>query len=232
MRAFIAGIQGVSNVDYPGKVSSVVFLAGCNMRCRFCYNSEILVKKRKFLTSLNKIKKDIEKNIPLIDAVVFSGGEPLLQPKAVKELAKWAKKKELYVGIQTNGTNPKSLKKLIKLFNYVAMDVKAPLELEFYKKVTQRNRGLIKKVKESIEIIKNSGVKYEFKTTLVPGLIYKIEDIQKISDVVKKNHVLQKFYYNIGKILDKNLIGKDFNKKYVKTLKRFAKEKGITLRFW
>lgn len=225
-------MQGISNVDWPGKVSSVVFFAGCNMRCRFCHNSEILVKKRKFLTDLKEMKKEIEKNIPLIDAVVFSGGEPLLQPEAVEELSKWAKKKGLSVGIETNGTNPETLKKLINLFDYVAMDIKAPLELEFYKKITQRTKKLLKKVKESIKIIKKSNVNYEFKTTLVPDLIDKLEDIQKIYDIAEKNFVLQKFYYNIGKILDKSLVGKEFKKRYVKKLKKFAKERGITLRFW
>jgi pyruvate formate lyase activating enzyme len=182
-------------IEYPGKIASIVFLSGCNFRCSFCFNPELIFDS----DCLDDIsEKDIfdflEKQKKWIDALVISGGEPTINSE-LPEFIKKAKSMGLLVRIYTNGSNPKMIKDLIenKLVDSIAMDIKAPLDEESYEKITKIN-GIVKNVIDSISIIMKSEIDYEFRTTVVPGL-HSEKDVESIAKSIKgaKLFVLQRF---------------------------------------
>ncbi len=172
----IGGLQKTSLLDYPGEISAIIWTIGCNLYCPFCYNVDV-VKQTVTPLSENDVLSYLEKRRNVIDALVISGGEPLLQEDIVSFCEK-VKGLGYLIKIDTNGTFPEKLKELVDkgLVDYIAMDVKAPknkYEMLAGKKVDLKN------IQKSVDIIRNSGVDYEFKTTFVPGLLVK-EDIGKI----------------------------------------------------
>jgi len=187
----IGGLQKTSLQDYPEEVSSIIWTIGCNFSCPFCYNKDLVegniteIPEKEIFSFLEKRKK-------LIDGFVISGGEPFLQ-KDLKNFCKKVKKLGYKIKIDTNGSFPEKLKELIdeKLVDYIAMDVKAPKKK--YNKLTNVKTD-IKRIEKSIEIIKNSKVDYEFRTTIVPNLLMK-EDIVEIAKWLKgaKRFYLQQF---------------------------------------
>lgn len=215
----IAGFVKNSFVDYPGKIASTVFTAGCNMRCWYCHNSHILE------ISENKIEEEYVLNFlkerkGFIDGVVISGGEPTLQ-KDLKEFIKKIKDLGYLIKLDTNGSNYDVLKSLINenLLDYVAMDIKAPLNN--YIKIINTKID-IDNVKKSILLLLNSNIDYEFRTTFSPDL--SLEDIEEICKTIKgaKKYVIQK--YNVVKFNKFNMEprskkdhinAKDIAKKYI-----------------
>ncbi|MEM5854745.1 MAG: anaerobic ribonucleoside-triphosphate reductase activating protein [Candidatus Aenigmatarchaeota archaeon] len=198
-RMLIAGFQKTSLIDYPGKISSIIFLAGCNFRCQFCYVPQLVlpeeIKKIKGMGE-NRILSYLNENKKFIDAVVFTGGEPTLN-EDLPILIQKIKSMGFSIGLETNGSNPKMLSDLIeeKLVDYVAMDVKTRLEFSSYKKIVQKlNRETFEKVKKSIDILISSGIDYEFRTTLVKEL-HSVEDVIEICKSLKgaKVYYLQNF---------------------------------------
>jgi pyruvate formate lyase activating enzyme len=232
MKAFFAGILDLSTIDYPGKISSVVFLAGCNLCCRYCFNFRFLELKDEFLKNSEDLKKDVAKNLPLIEAIMFSGGEPLLQEEVLVDISTWAKTNGLSVGIETNGTKPKVLEKLLnmKLLDFVAVDVKAPFTK--YESVVQANNQVTRKIIESIEIVRQAKVDHELRTTFVPGLIT-TDDIEDISRIVGQDKwAWQRFRYDLGEILDKQLLGRDFSLEEMKKFEILSKKyRNVILQF-
>ncbi|HHW22364.1 MAG TPA: anaerobic ribonucleoside-triphosphate reductase activating protein [Clostridiaceae bacterium] len=188
----IAGLQKNSMVDYPGKISAVVFTQGCNMNCGYCHNRRLI----KF-TEDNEIYDEdsvlafLEKRRGLLDGVVVSGGEPTLQKDLPCFLEK-IRKMDFKTKLDTNGTNPECLRTLINngLLDYVAMDIKAPLCK--YGKICCSPVNTAK-VMESIEILKNAFIEYEFRTTYTPEL--DDDDLRDISRIIKgaKKYVLQQY---------------------------------------
>ena len=166
----IGGFQKFSLIDYPGKISAVIFTQGCNFRCPYCHNPELVLpelfeKEMLFDEILDFLKLRKEK----LDGVVITGGEPTLQ----RDLAAVIRKiKDLgySVKLDTNGTNPEILKDLLeaKLLDYVAMDIKAPFEK--YGELAGVEVG-IDKIKQSVRQIMISGIDYEFRTTVVKYLL-------------------------------------------------------------
>ena len=204
----IKGFQKTSLIDYPPYTSSVIFLGGCNFRCGFCHNPDLVlaadsIKNIEVEAVLGHLKK--KKN--WIEGVCVTGGEPTIYPDLVKFLSE-LKKHGFFVKLDTNGTNPDMLKHLIdnKLVDYIAMDIKAPLDK--YEEVIRMNIDE-KALQKSIDIIKNSGIDYEFRTTVIPGLINK-EDIQKIGEWLEgsKRFCIQQFR-NTKDLIDKELKKKD-----------------------
>ncbi|MDR3541028.1 MAG: anaerobic ribonucleoside-triphosphate reductase activating protein [Desulfosporosinus sp.] len=166
----IAGFVKTSFVDYPGKIASVIFTQGCNLRCSYCHNFS-LIDKNDGSTSIlpEEILKFLAKRKGMIDAVVVSGGEPTLQ----KNLATFIRKlkyRGFLVKLDTNGTNPDHLRALLdhNLLDFVAMDLKAPLSK--YEQVTGTSCLGLSSVLESVEIIKSCKIAHEFRTTLCPEL--------------------------------------------------------------
>jgi pyruvate formate lyase activating enzyme len=192
----IRGFLETSFLDWDGKVSSVVFLPDCNFNCPFCSNW-LLVHDPDSLpeVKLDKIEHFLEQRKDFIDGVVITGGEPTVHPW-LPELIKHFKALGLLVKLDTNGTNPDMLKKLVtgnlKLIDYIAMDIKAPLN-EKYDLACGAKVDLAK-IKESIKLIMNSGIDYEFRTTVIPNLLGRseIEEIAKTIAGAKK-YALQQF---------------------------------------
>jgi pyruvate formate lyase activating enzyme len=173
----IGGFQKTSLLDYPDKISAIIWAVGCNFSCPFCYNKD-LIKGNTGLFSEEEIFNFLEKRKGLLDGLVITGGEPLLQ-EDITAFAEKVKKLGYPIKIDTNGTYPEKLKELIdkKLVDYVAMDVKAPKNK--YNQLTGTKTD-ISKIEKSIEIIKADAPDYEFRTTFAPELLKK-EDIIEIA---------------------------------------------------
>ncbi len=206
----ICGFQRVSLIDYPGKICSVVFISGCNMRCPFCHNPELVFEEYGKLKVYeeSEILQKLEKSRGFVEAVEITGGEPTLWPR-LAPFIKSCKEMGFLVKLDTNGSNPLTLGGLLLAhqLDYVAMDLKAPLEQEKYGNAsgTGLNRSrLLDNVKTSIRILMDSGIDYEFRTTVVPGLV-EPEDVLRIANAIKdsKAYYLQQF--RTQKTLDPNL---------------------------
>lgn len=198
----IKGIQKTTLIDFPDLVACTVFTPGCNFHCGFCYN-ESIVNDDKSIPDVpeEEFFKFLEKRKKVLDGVVVSGGEPTLQ-KDLPEFLEKIKKMKFKTKLDTNGSNPEMIKELVKkgLVDYFAMDIKAPLE--DYEKVCNAKVD-VKKIQESIELIKNSGIDYEFRSTVLPAL-HSIQDFEKIGELLKgsKKFVMQQFA-SVESVLDK-----------------------------
>lgn len=209
------GWQKESLIEWPNKICTVVFVGGCNLRCPFCHNSDLVLNPNSLPSITPKEILDyLEENRNLIDGLMVTGGEPLMPPQFFTEpsapLIKFlqeVKSNHFLIGIETNGLNPNGIKYLIKknLLDFVSMDIKTALNEKKYQKATGVKFDLnnLNKIKESIKIIMQSGKPYEFKTTVVPGLVTK-NDILEIAKYIKsaQRYVIQKF--NPESTLDKN----------------------------
>lgn len=191
----IGGLQKVTLIDYPGKLAATVFCLGCNFRCPFCYSSELVLPekiKKQPKISEKEVFKFLEERKELIDAIVLCGGEPCLN-KDLPQFCKKIKKLGYLIKIDTNGSNPRMLKKLIdeKLVDYVAMDIKGPKERYSEFAGVKVN---IKKIQKSIDILKEGKVDCEFRSTIVPTL-HKREDVIEMAKWIKgaKKYYLQNF---------------------------------------
>lgn len=206
-RAFgkIVHVLPLSLCDYPGKLAAVVFFAGCNLRCPFCYNAELvlpeLVAK---LTPLSPagVRAWLRERGEFLDGVVLTGGEPTLAPDLgtfIQDL----KAQGLRVKLDTNGTHPALLEELLGkgLLDYVALDLKAPFpRYPEYVGLLQAER-IVGLVQDSLAVIRERAPDYEFRTTVAPGLGK--EDLLAIARAVAggKRYVLQPFVAPRGKRL-------------------------------
>jgi len=190
----IKGFEKTSLVDWEGKISSVIFLPLCNFACGYCH-SWPLVKNWQTLPdfSLEKILKFLEKKKGWIDGVVITGGEPTIHGSDLKFLLKKIKEIGFLTKIDTNGSNPDLLEELIeeKIVDYIAMDIKSSPEK--YAKAT-RTKVDLKKINQSIALLITKNLDYEFRTTVVPGIVEE-KDIIKIGSWIKgaKVYALQQF---------------------------------------
>ena len=198
----LAGLQKTTFIDYPEKIACIVFTQGCNFRCGYCHNPELFENKEP-LISLEAFFDFLKKRQGKLDGVVVTGGEPTLQ-KDLKEFIKNIKELGFAVKLDTNGTNPQILEELIneKLLDYIAMDIKAPIDK--YEFIVNCNVN-IENIKKSINLIKNSCVNYEFRTTVLKSQL-SYDDFEKIGEMISgtKRYYMQKFI--ASKILDKNLM--------------------------
>jgi len=193
----IGGLQKTTLIDYPGKVACTVFLIGCNFRCPFCYSKELVLSEE--IKKQPRIpQKDffnfLKERKGLLEGVVVCGGEPTIH-KDLPDFIKKIKDLGYLVKLDTNGSGPQVLRKLIKgkLIDYIAMDVKAPLKSQKYNIATGVKVNL-EDIKKSIKIIKNSGIDYEFRTTVVPTIHNKADIIQITKDIgPAKRFFLQNF---------------------------------------
>lgn len=187
----IGGLQKCSLIDYPGKICAIVFTVGCNFRCPFCHNPE-LVDETADLMSEDDILAFLERRKNLLDAVTITGGEPTMHSDLLLFMRK-LKGMGYLVKLDSNGTNPEVLSTVIdeKLADYIAMDIKSPLEK--YGETVARPVDTVK-IKESITFIMESGIDYEFRTTVVKSLLSP-EDIHGIGEAIRgaKRYFLQKF---------------------------------------
>ncbi|PIV41894.1 MAG: anaerobic ribonucleoside-triphosphate reductase activating protein [Candidatus Nealsonbacteria bacterium CG_4_10_14_0_2_um_filter_40_15] len=191
----IGGLEKSTLIDYPAKVACTVFLVGCNFRCPFCYSSELVLPEK--IKSQPRISEKeffdfLKKRKGLLEGVVICGGEPT-QNKDLPDFIKKIKKLGYRVKLDTNGSSPEILAKLIgeKLIDYVAMDIKAPKE-RYYKATGVKVD--IKKIQKSIDILKRGKVDYELRSTILPKLHTK-EDIVNMAKWIRnaKVYYLQQF---------------------------------------
>ncbi|HEC96726.1 MAG TPA: anaerobic ribonucleoside-triphosphate reductase activating protein [Nitrospirae bacterium] len=165
----IGGLQKVSLIDYPGKISAIVFMQGCNFRCAYCYNQE-LVYPHLFKEPIpeNEVLSFLDNRKGLLDGVVVTGGEPLLQSD-LEDFLREVKAMGYQIKLDTNGSMPDRLEGLIRegLVDYMAMDYKAPISR--YPVVTGVESDK-ERIPRSIEVITGSGLSYEMRTTVFSGL--------------------------------------------------------------
>lgn len=190
----IAGLQKTTLIDYPGKIACIVFLAGCNFRCNWCYSSE-LVLPAKIMNQPRFKEEDVfnflRERQGLLDGVVICGGEPTIN-KELPQFIQKIKNLGFAVKLDTNGSNPKVLKDLVngKLVDYVAMDIKTSPESEVYKNIMIEGITM-EKIKESVEFLKQGKVDFEFRTTVV-NTVHSKEDFKKIAEWIGGSEI--KYY--------------------------------------
>jgi pyruvate formate lyase activating enzyme len=177
----ISGFIKQSLIDYPGQIASIVFTQGCNFRCPYCHNRQLIPTEEGSIPS-SEVLAYFQKYKLLLDAAVITGGEPTLQ-KELREFIASIKQLGLKVKLDTNGSNPKVLSELLqlKLIDYVAMDIKSELTKETYSKNTGIKATVeqLKEIRQSIGLITGSGIDHEFRTTVCRELI-SIENIEAI----------------------------------------------------
>ncbi|OGZ32510.1 MAG: anaerobic ribonucleoside-triphosphate reductase activating protein [Candidatus Portnoybacteria bacterium RIFCSPLOWO2_12_FULL_39_9] len=206
----IGGLEKLSLIDYPGKIAATVFVAGCGFRCGWCHNSE-LVLPEKIRNQPEIEEKDLFDFLDfrkgLLEGVCLTGGEPSLYsdlPVFIKKI----KQKGFLVKLDTNGSNPKMLKKLLeeRLLDFVAMDIKSspekyPQAIGMWEaKLPTSKCGklsfphLSDNIQKSVDLIRQSKIDYEFRSTIIPGLIDK-KEIKKIGQWIRgaKCFALQQF---------------------------------------
>jgi len=193
-----AGMIKQSLVDYPGEIASVLFTRGCNLRCPFCHNPDLLVKPKILVKPIDieEVMEFLLKRRSFLDGVVISGGEPTLNEELPADIARM-KSLGYLVKLDTNGTNSTMLEELLShhMLDYVAMDIKASLN---YKKYLQACGKLSSEdffnIRNSIHLLRSSPVNLEFRTTIVPAL-HTAEDIVAIARYIEgcDTYTLQQF---------------------------------------
>lgn len=201
----IKGFQEMSLLDWPGKTCAVLFLNHCNFRCPYCHNAELAIGMDSQNIQPYYVISRLYERGQWIDGIVISGGEPLLN----RDLPEFCRtlKTHLDIGIKldTNGSNPNLLKILLheNLIDKISMDVKAPLEDEAYTRVSRANIST-SLIEESINAIMDSGIGYEFRTTVCPSLLSESEILQIANELscigIVQEYTLQNF--NPRRVLD------------------------------
>jgi len=207
----VGGIIDISTKDIPNKSTMVIFTVGCNLNCGFCHNKYLLHESVGKDMEVSELLKQIKSNM-LVSGVSISGGEPTLQ-KDLLELCKEIKKIGKYINIDTNGTNPQIISKLLLYINRIALDLKGPLNKKRLKKITG-NLMDPNLIIESFNIVnKRESIDFEVRTTYVENLM-KPNDVDKIISFLRKNKftgkfVLQQYQYSEG-------VGVEYKEKFQK----------------
>jgi pyruvate formate lyase activating enzyme len=200
----IGAFDKFSLIDYPGYTTAIIFTQGCNFRCPFCHNPELVLPEQ-FTEpiSFGEVYAFLKKRKGILDAVEFTGGEPTLQPDLL-DIIKKVKDLGYRVKLDSNGTNPDILEKALNenMVDYIAMDVKGPLE--DYSKIAGVNVNT-GKIARSINLIKERAPDYEFRTTVLRRFHNKSSFV-KIGELVKgaRKYYIQNAYFN--KVLSPELL--------------------------
>jgi len=194
----IKGLQKLSLIDFSPYQSCVVFVGGCNFRCPYCQNPDLVIGfEEKPDIPDNQVFELLKERKKWLDAVVITGGEPTIYPDLV-DFVKKIKDMGYMVKLDTNGANPSILYKLMQqnMIDYIAMDIKAPLEKYEHAANSEVDK---EKIQLSIDLIRDSGIDYEFRTTVVPDF-FSEDDAHAIGKWLKhsKRYVLQQFRSNLG----------------------------------
>jgi pyruvate formate lyase activating enzyme len=202
----IGGFQRFSLIDYPDKICAIVFTQGCNFRCPYCHNPELVDTKRSANIGLteDEVLSFLDRRKGKLNAVTITGGEPLLQSDLCAFLSA-IKRLGYLVKLDTNGSFPSRLEGIMqsKFVDYIAMDIKTSLDK--YHQVIKRKIDT-RKILDSIRLIMDSGLEYEFRTTVVQAF-FERDDFYKIGQLIKnaRLYVLQKFVPS--KTLDDTFLG-------------------------
>ena len=189
----VGGVEKFSAVDFPGRLSAVVFMQGCPWRCPFCHNASIreIVKETDF--SWDKFFEFLQTRVGKLDAVTFSGGEPLVQD-CLAETIQEVRSLGFAIGLHTGGYRPEHLAKVLPLVDWVGLDIKTPFVAERYQAIVGVNH--LARVLNSLDLLLASGVDFECRTTCDPRFL-SVDDLWQIAKALKekgvKKYFLQKY---------------------------------------
>ena len=196
----IYGLQKLTLLDYPGKIAATVFTSGCNMRCPFCHNADLVLGNIDEYP-MDKLLSFFQARKSMLEGICITGGEPLINSD-IRNFILTLKDMGYSVKLDTNGSLPDRLAEVIDSVDYVAIDIKnSPSK---YPYTIGLERFDIAPLKRSIELVMNKAKDYEFRTTVIKGL-HTIEDIESCASLIKgaKKYYLQKFI-DSGKLLSNN----------------------------
>ncbi len=207
------GFEKCTLVDYPGKVACMVYTIGCNFRCPYCHNPELVDETVEVTYSESTILGFLDTRQGLLDGVVITGGEPTMHDE-LPAFMRRVKEKGFLVKLDTNGTNPNMLRQVIDegLVDYVAMDMKSPLET--YSQTVARPAD-VEAIRESIDILLSSPIEYEFRTTIVKSLLSQ-EDLRRIGEAIRGAR-----YYYLQKFVPTKILNPQFRRKVTYTDEEF-----------
>lgn len=215
----ILGLNRTTLLDYPEHVAATVFTGGCNFRCPFCHNMDLVLGEVEPALSTEDFFAFLEKRKGILDGVCITGGEPTLQ-KDLPDFIRGIRDKGYLVKLDTNGYRPKVLEELLRenLLDYVAMDIKS--SAENYPRVTGMADLDVTGIQESVSLLKSAGIPYEFRTTVVKGL-HRIDEFDEIGRWLQgaEAYFLQAFREN-EKVPDKSL--SSFSEAEMREMKQLA----------
>ncbi|MGM0568396.1 MAG: anaerobic ribonucleoside-triphosphate reductase activating protein [Elusimicrobiota bacterium] len=221
----VSGIQKDSLIDWPPRIVSTLFTGGCNFRCPWCHNPGLVNPDASEAVPQEQVNLHFKQRKDWLDGVCISGGEPLLQ-EGLTDFLKYIKNTGLPVKLDTNGYMPSKLGSIIQqgLVEYIAMDIKAPLDKKKYALACGLKNIDIEVIKESIKIISGSGLDYEFRTTVVPGIINR----KSVASIARSLRGADKFVlqnFRSGVTLDKNYTNvKEYEQGEMQEMKKEAEE--------
>jgi pyruvate formate lyase activating enzyme len=203
----IKGMMETSFLDWDGKIVATLFVPKCNFRCPFCQNHDLIEHPDNFKTiTFEQIERVIKKSKLFLDGICITGGEPLVYTDLGEFIIK-LRELDMKIKLDTNGSYPDRLNTMINkgILDYIAMDIKAPLNSKLYEK-SAGAKVEIEKIIRSIDIIMNSNLDYEFRSTVVPGLL----DLDKITEIARSIDGARK--YVLQQYLQDNALSPDFRK--------------------
>ncbi len=219
-------------IDWEGMIISTLYVGGCNFRCPFCYNTDLVLDSYSLpdIPEENILSFLVERK-PFLDGICLSGGEPTLYAD-ITEFLETIRSHNLKIKLDTNGSQTAVLEKIIEqdLVDYIAMDIKNCLQtVDYTRTIGVQDEQIITKIKNSIELIMASGVNYEFRTTIVPGF----HDEEMIKNIAKEiegaqKYILQNFIQS-EEMLDPSLkgvklISEDKMKEILKRVEPYVQE--------
>ncbi|GMO36418.1 MAG: anaerobic ribonucleoside-triphosphate reductase activating protein [Termitinemataceae bacterium] len=190
--SYNVSFRKTSLVDYPGKVSAVIFFPHCNLQCPWCQNGDLIKAKNTSLISLDNVLKQIQKRKNILGGVVLTGGEPTLSP-VLSDVIAFIKELDLLVKLDTNGTHPAILNQLLQnqrtTPSYIACDLKISLDKYYLLKnlktqTIQNDYDIEKNIKISTDIIKSSNIEHEFRSLILPEFYFTKNDILNLASLV------------------------------------------------
>ena len=189
----VGGVEKFSAVDFPGRLSAVVFMQGCPWRCPFCHNASIRGIGQETDFSWDMFFEFLKSRVGKLDAVTFSGGEPLVQD-CLADTIKEVKALGFAIGLHTGGYRPEHLEKVLPLVDWVGLDIKAPFMADRYKTIVGVDH--LARVLKSLDLLLASGVDFECRTTCDPRFL-SVDDLWQIAQTLKekgvKKYFLQKY---------------------------------------
>ena len=220
-----AGFIKTTLVNYPGKVAAALFLPGCDLRCPYCHNPELVLNTADDLVDIDEILAYLEKRRGLLQGVCISGGEPLVHDD-LGELVKAIKSMGYLLKIDTNGTFPDRILPLEP--DFIAMDIKTVPE-KYPMLSPVHDESLPDKIKASIEIIKKSGIEHEFRTTVAPGIV-DMKDIQVICQLLSGAQYYVLAGYVPGHTLDPSFTQGTYTNQQLHQMADIVRAAGIPLK--
>lgn len=186
------GLSKCTLIDYPGKVAAMVYTIGCNFRCPYCHNPELVDETVETRISEDEVIDFLKERKDMLEGLVITGGEPTIHDDLLRFMKK-VKDLGFLIKLDSNGTNPEMLKKAMrkKLVDYVAMDIKSPLSK--YSQTVARPVD-VEAIRKSIKLLISSSVAYEFRTTIIKSMLT-AEDLDEIGQEIQgaSDYYLQKF---------------------------------------